>query len=143
MSDRRHKTIAAPGDRGNVSVTALAIRKRAAERPNMNLEIALSDETMGPDFCDQLALADQLTGTFGKSDQEIESTIADTDGLVAFEQQSSCWEQPEVTKGDTEPSWLICAINHLDLPCGLCAPLQECSGLQYSQIDSSPVRPNR
>ena len=60
--------------------------KRAAQRGNMELEIAFDDEGMGPDPRDQLRLADQLAGTFDESDQEIESATAETDGLVTFQQ---------------------------------------------------------
>ena len=100
MSDRRHKTVAAPDDCGDVSVAGLAIVEHPAQRCYTDLEITFFDKGIGPDLGDQLRLADDLAGAFDKSDQEIESATADRHGLVIFQQQSSWPEQPERTEGD-------------------------------------------
>ena len=84
--DRCDKTIAASGDRRDISVIGLTTRQRAAQRGNLKLEIALDDDGMRPDLCDQLRLADHLTRTLSKSDQKIESAAADLDRLVIFQQ---------------------------------------------------------
>ena len=115
LSDRCDKTIAASGDRGDVPVTALAVRERAAQLSNMELEIAFDHEGMGPNLCDQLRLADQLAGTFDEGDQEIESATAETHGRVPFQQQPLCREQPEGTKGNLVIDWVIRSINRFDL----------------------------
>src|SRR5580704_17929483 len=115
MSDRRHKAIAAPGDRGNVSDAGFPIRQRATERANMDFEIGFVDEDMGPGSRDQLRFAHRLARTFDEGDQEIESAIANTDGIVAFEQQSSCREQSKGTKADLVLGWVTRPINRFDL----------------------------
>ena len=86
LRDRCDKTIAASGNRRDISVVGLTIRQRAAQRGNLELEIALDDDGMGPDLCNQLRLAHHLTRTLSKSDQKIESAAADLDRLVIFQQ---------------------------------------------------------
>ena len=113
-SDRRDKAIAASDDRRDVSVAGLVICQGTTQRGNTDLEIALSDEGLGPDLRDQLRLADDLARAFDKSDQEIEGATADRDGLATFQQKSSCPEQPERTKGYFELGRVILAINCLD-----------------------------
>ena len=80
-SDRRDKAIAASDNRGDVSVARLATRQDTAQRSNTDLEIAFSDEGLGPDLRNQLGLAHDLAGAFHKRDQEIEGATADRDGL--------------------------------------------------------------
>src|SRR5438067_6222405 len=83
-SDGRDKTTAASADSGDVPVAGLAVRQGAAQRGNMELQIAFDDGDMGPDPRDQLRLADHLAGMFDESDQEIESATAEMDGLVTL-----------------------------------------------------------
>ena len=116
-SDRRDKAIAASDNRGDVSVAGLATRQDTAQRGNTDLEIAFSDEGLGPDLRNQLGLAHDLAGAFHKRDQEIEGATADRDGLVTFQQKSSCLEQPKRTKEYFEVGRVILAINCLDLQC--------------------------
>src|SRR6202040_5661 len=85
------------------------------QRGNIELEIAFDDEGIRPNLCDQLRLADNLAGTCGESDQEIESATAETYGCVPFQQQPSCREQPEGTKGNLVIDWVIRSINRFDL----------------------------
>jgi hypothetical protein len=113
-SDRRDKAIAASDNRGDVSVAGLAARQDTAQRGDTDLEIAFSDESLGPDPRNQLGLAHDLAGAFHKRDQEIEGTTADRDGLVTFQQQSSCLEQSKRTKEYFELGRVILAINCLD-----------------------------
>ena len=81
-SDRRDKAIAASDNRGDVSVAGLATRQETAQRGNTDLEIAFSDEGLGPDLRNQLGLAHDLARAFHKRDQEIEGATADRDGLT-------------------------------------------------------------
>jgi hypothetical protein len=83
-SDRRDKAIAAPDDRRDVSVAALVMCQGTTQRGNTDLEIALSNEGLGPDLRNQLRLADDLARAFHKSDQEIEGATADRDRLATF-----------------------------------------------------------
>jgi hypothetical protein len=99
LSDRRDKAIAAPEYRGDISVAGLAIRQGTSQRANTDLEIAFIDESLGPDLRNQLRLGHDLARAFHKSHQEVEGATGDTDGLVIFQQKSSCPEQPERTKG--------------------------------------------
>jgi hypothetical protein len=113
-SDQCDKAIAAPDDRGDVPVAALAIRQGTTQRGNTYFEIAFSNEGLGPDFRNQLRLADDFAGAFHKSDQQIEDATADRDGLAAFQQKSPCPKQPEGTKGNFDLGRVILAINCLD-----------------------------
>jgi hypothetical protein len=104
--DRRDKAIAAPEYRGDVSVAGLAIREGTAQYGNTDLEIAFIDESLGPDLRNQLGLAHDLARAFHKSDQQIEGATADTDGLVTFQQKSSCLEQPKRAESDLGLGWV-------------------------------------
>jgi len=128
-SDRRDKAITAPEDRRDVSAAGLTIHQGAPQRGNTNLEIALSDERLGPYLRDQLRFADNLARTFHESDQEIEGATADRDGLVTFQQKSSCPEQPERTKGYFELGRVILAVNCLDH--------QSCAGTRRRYVQTA------
>ena len=131
----RDKAIAASDDRRDVSVAGLVICQGTTQRGNTDLEIALSDEGLGPDLRDQLRLADDLARAFDKGDQEIEGATADRDGLATFQQKSSCPEQPERTKGYFELGRVILAINCLDRDSALVAGGDVCR----PRGDSEPV----
>src|SRR5208282_879673 len=55
---------------------------------------------VGPDARHQLAPADHFTGALNQGDQDVESPTAETNALVALEQQTLLWNQAKGAKRD-------------------------------------------
>lgn len=98
--DRRHEAIPSPGDGSQVPVAATSVTERSTQRGDLNLEIALLDEGMGPDAGHEVALADQLAGALDQRDQDVQGAAAQTHGLAGFQQESPCREEIEWPEGD-------------------------------------------
>src|SRR3974377_2001732 len=55
---------------------------------------------VGPDARHQLGPADHFTGALNQGDQDVESPTAETNALVALEQQTLLWNQAKGAKRD-------------------------------------------
>jgi hypothetical protein len=91
--DRRHETIAASRNGGDVSAARLAFTRRATQCAVIDLEIALLDNGVGPNARCQLVLADQLSRSL---DQRREDSPPR--GCRDEQQQMSRWMESERAK---------------------------------------------
>ena len=96
--DRCDKAVAAPRNVGDVALAALAIAERAPQSGNVDLEIALFHEDVGPDAVEQLLLAQNLAGPFEQSDEDITCPTAEMNRLVAVQQELLRGKQPEAVE---------------------------------------------
>jgi hypothetical protein len=96
---RRDEAVAAARNVRDVAIARLAIAQGAAHRGNVNPEIAVLDERIGPDATHQLLVAQELTGAFNERYENLASTTAQVNGPVAIEKQLSSWEESEGPKG--------------------------------------------
>jgi hypothetical protein len=95
--DRRDEAVAASG---NIDQIPVAAAQRPAQRADLKFEIALLDKGVRPDAGHQLVLADHLARVLDQGDQNIQGAAAETNGLVALEQQPSIREKAEGAKRD-------------------------------------------
>ena len=89
--DRRHETIAASRNGGDVPAVRLALAQRATQCAGIGLEIALFDNGVGPNARCQLVLADQLSRSLHQRSQDLQGAAAETNERFAFQQQMSLW----------------------------------------------------
>jgi hypothetical protein len=75
------------------------IAQGAAERGNVNPEIAVLDERIGPHAPHELLIAQQLTSAFNERYQDLAGAATQVNGRVAIEKQLSRWEESEGPKG--------------------------------------------
>ena len=96
---RSYETIAPPWNIGDVPIAGMTVAERLAKRRDVDLEIALLDECVGPDTSYQLFLSDQLARALQKGDQNVSRAAAETDMLLALQQQLLRRIQTKRTKG--------------------------------------------
>src|SRR5262245_40094022 len=96
--DWRYKGIAAPCDGRDVSLAGPTITQAAAQRADLNFEVALFDDGVRPYLGYQFGLTDELAVPVDQSDQEIERPTADTDRQVTVQKQPSGRKQPKRVK---------------------------------------------
>ena len=97
--DRRDEAVAAAGNVRDVAIARLAIAQGAAERGNVDPEIAVLDERIGPDATHQLLIAQQLTSALNERCQDLAGAAAEVNGRVAIEKQLSRWKESEGPEG--------------------------------------------
>src|ERR1700681_925651 len=85
--DRCHEAIAAPRNIGKVSTTWLAVAQRPSKRRDMDLEVALLDDRVGPHARHELVLGNQLARALDQCCQDLQGTAAETNGGVTFQQK--------------------------------------------------------
>src|SRR3954453_1005968 len=100
---RGHEAVAAAGDGGQEAVAVLAVTQRLAERGDVDPEVALLDEGVGPDAGDKLVLADDLARPLDQGDQDVQRPAAERHRLVALEQELPRREQPERPERHARP----------------------------------------
>src|SRR5262245_7336295 len=98
--DRSDEAVAAAGNVRDVAVARLAIAQGATERGDMDPEIAVFDERVGPDPTHQLLIAQELTGALNERRQDLAGATAEVNGFVAIEKQLSRWNEPEGPERD-------------------------------------------
>ena len=98
--DGRNEAIAASRDIGDEALPGLSVAEGAAQGGDMDLQIALFHEGVGPYAVEQLLLAQDLARPLQKGDQDVAGTAAEVHRLIAFEQQLLRGKQPEGAKGD-------------------------------------------
>src|SRR6516162_9139302 len=96
--DRRHETIAASRNGGDVSAAGLAFAQRATQCADIDLEIALFDNGVGPNAGYELVPADQLSRSLDQRSQDLQGAAAETNERFAFQQQMSRWMEAERAK---------------------------------------------
>ena len=96
---RRDEAVAAAGNVRDVAIARVPIAQGATERGNVNPEIAVLDERIGPDATHQLLIAQQLTGAFNERYQDLAGAAAQVNGRVAIEKQLSRWKESEGPEG--------------------------------------------
>ena len=79
LRDRCDEAVAPPRQRGDVSGAVLSIPQRLAQIDHVKPQAAFLDDDVGPDFCDQIFLADDFVRGRGQDDQYIEGTGAELD----------------------------------------------------------------
>src|SRR5277367_7178449 len=75
--DRRSEAIAAPRYVDNVSRAILPIAERATKRGDVDPNIGLFDERIGPDLPGEFSLVDNLTGSLDEDLQNRQGSIPD------------------------------------------------------------------
>jgi len=93
--DRRDEAIAASADGGHVSTTGLAFAQRPSERRDMNFEVAILNEGVGPGPGHEVALADEITPTLDESGEDLEGSAAQANRRFTLQQELLCRKEPE------------------------------------------------
>ncbi len=83
----RDKAVATTGNIDQIPIAAMAVAQRPPQGGDMDRKIALHDGRARPDAGHQLLLADQLAGALDQGYQDIESTTAEANRLVAVQQE--------------------------------------------------------
>src|SRR6516162_2482734 len=96
--DRRHETIAASRNGSDVPAARLAFAQRATQCADIDLEIALFDNGVGPNARCQLVLADQLSRSLDQRSQDLQRAAAEMNDRFTFQQQMSRWMESERAK---------------------------------------------
>ena len=96
--DRRHETIAASRNGGDVSSAGPTFAQRSSKRRDIDLEIALFDNGVGPNARRQLVLGDQLSRSLDQRSQDLEGAATETNERFTFQQQVSRWMEAERAK---------------------------------------------
>src|SRR6266404_8305964 len=94
-TDRGDKAITLARRRRDVPPAAASIAQRPPQGANLELEISLLDKGAPPHAGHQLLFADQLSGAFHQSGQDIKRAAAHRHRIVAFKEKSLCWKEPE------------------------------------------------
>src|SRR5262245_28143395 len=93
--DRRYKGIAAPYGGRDVSLARPTITPAAAQRADLDFDVALPDEGVRLYLRDQFGLTDELAVPVDQSDQKIERPAADADRRITVEKQPPGRKQPK------------------------------------------------
>ena len=96
--NRSDEAIAASGDGGDISTAEPAFAERPSEGRDLDLEIALLDNGVGPDAGCQFVLADQLAWALDQCAQDFQGTTAEPNGRLTLQQQLSCGQKAERTE---------------------------------------------
>src|SRR5258706_15098920 len=88
--NRRDETVAAARHVRHIACARSPLSKRLAQRRDMKAKAALIDHKVGPDFCDQLLLANHFGRAFDESDKNVESSAAKPNPNAVFFQESLC-----------------------------------------------------
>ncbi len=102
--DGSDEAVAAAGDVDEVAVAAMAIAEHAAQRGDLDLQIAFLDDDVRPDALHQLVLGHELAMPLDQGDQDLERTAAEPERGVAFEQQSLLREEAKAPEGNGAPA---------------------------------------
>src|SRR5262249_35653749 len=91
----RHETVPLPWNTGDVSAAGLAVAQHSSERSDLDFEVALVDDDVGPDASHELLLAHKLTRALDQHVQDFQSPSADPHGSFAFQQELLCRKEAE------------------------------------------------
>jgi len=76
----------------------VAVAQRAPQRSNVDAQISLVDEGIGPGTCDEIFLTNDLAASTDENNQNVKRARAQTHRRVVLQQQLSRWvklERPE------------------------------------------------
>jgi hypothetical protein len=97
---RRHKAIAAACVGDDVAVAVLAIAQCPPQQSDIDTQICLVNERVGPDARDQRFFAHQLAGALHQRNQDLHRAVAECNLRILFAQQLLGWIQLEWPKTD-------------------------------------------
>ncbi|MNP29582.1 hypothetical protein D3C76_1226140 [compost metagenome] len=84
----RDKAVAALGHGDDVALASLAVAEGFAQGGHVHPQVDLFHHAVGPDFSDQLLLADHLAGVFQQDQQDVHGASAQAQGPVGFQHQT-------------------------------------------------------
>jgi len=98
--DRGNEIVATSRNSDDITLAALPVTESAAQSADLNLQICLFDESLGPSSGDQLFLGAHLANAFDQSRQDVKGAAAQPYRLLAFQQEPSRRKQAERAKRD-------------------------------------------
>ena len=99
-AQRRHKAIATARVSDDVAVAVLAVPQRPPQQSDVDPEVCLVNERVGPDARDQRFFAHQIAGALHQRNQDLHRTIAKCNLRIPFAQQLLARIQLEWPKTD-------------------------------------------
>src|SRR5215470_15843678 len=93
--NRCHEAVPLPGNTGEVSAAWLAVAQYPSKRSDLDFEVALFNDDVGPDAGHELLLAHELTRALDQHVQDFQGSSADANWSFAFQQELLCRKEAE------------------------------------------------
>jgi hypothetical protein len=91
----RHETVPLPWNTGEVSAAWLAVAQYPSQRSDLDFEVGLFDDDVGPDAGHELLLAHELSGALDQHVQDFQGPSTDPNGSFTFQQELLCRKKAE------------------------------------------------
>ena len=93
--DSSYKAVAASRNGRNIPPAGLPLSQRFSKCRDVDFEIALFHDNVGPRASHELAFGDKLARTLDQCGQDLESATPETNESLAFQQALLCGKEPE------------------------------------------------
>ena len=104
------ETIAAAGHVDDIAGAFAGIAQGLAQRRDVEAQAAFVDIHVGPDALDQLTLVDDLAGTLGEKNEDVERAAAEVKRDAILLEQPRPWKQPKWPEGNRQI--LVVSVRH-------------------------------
>jgi len=117
-ADRGNEAVSLSMARVDIPPAILSIAKRSSESGDLELEISLSDVSVGPDPGQQVSFADPLARPFKQHREEVEGAASEANWLPGFQQKSLAGEKLEMVERENTIDRGCKLFSHFDLDWG-------------------------
>ena len=102
-----NKAIAASGDRDDIATVIFSVSQRPAQRGDVDGEIILDDDCIGPDAGHKVPLAGKFAGAFDQHDENIESAATEVKRVARIQQKPFHGKQAKWAEQDHGDSGVV------------------------------------